>query len=589
VVWLFHGPHFFLALGLLLGCFVAYIAIWRFQPRFVLIHASDGLTGLPNRNAMYRYLKRAIGQAQRSGELVALILIDVDDLKFINDTYGHDRGDAALRAFAARLRGALRAKDFAARNGGDEFALVLKEVPSRAALARILERLQEKTATELPLYHHIKVAVPLSFGAALYPLDALTADDLYVRADRALYAAKRAKANRKHGWVIYDREQDERGKRERLLNLLRNNGLQLHYQPIFRLADKTVCRMEALARLHDHNRSLLMPSQFLPALFPADRLELAIAVVRHVARDLKLWASQGLAGCNVAINVEAHVLVQPEFETRIKSIIADQRIDPSSLSFEITQLDNLWQRQDFANKVRHLSQLGIAFSLDDIGGGDSSLAALRELPIAHIKADQNFISGILRNPSHIDFIIILQALAQMRKVDLVVEGVDDPNVLDALESIDVGFAQGYLLAPPLPGQTLPGWLNQRGRSVQIEAHSRSFSNDLGAETATIAMRGDPDNRRLPKTLFGAYATFLLGNATLMLNPLIAVRIFELDNPHHCIFGRYLDAHNLHETELGKAHKLTHQMRASGQADTPAFRTLLMELHQLVVAEMARTQ
>lgn len=584
-----------LAIGLCfaLGCLaLAYIVVARAVRRRFSAARLDVLTGLPNRRGLVESLTTLLerGAGQNAGAVTAVIVLDLDNFKPINDAYGHATGDAVLRMLGSRLSGAVRPGDIVARLGGDEFAIVSPGLPDRSAMLSLLERLRGTVESPLRPPAGEAVRVGCSFGAALFPTDGVTEDGLLGCADQALYVAKRAKAKRQCPWVIYDRDLDPRRKRESALCLLHQDRLEVEYQPILRLSDDVVVEVEALARLSD-GTTLLRPAQFLSSFNPADRLKLAIAVARRCMHDLQYWTAKGLGEFNVGINVEPDVLAEPEFHAALQETMSSHGIAPERVTIEILESNAFLSVEAAKIEFQQLRALGVRISLDDLGSGYSSLIRLRELPVDQVKLDQSFVTNLVHRPDDVAFVVAIQMLTRALQIQLVVEGVEQPRILEALRVLGVDSAQGYLLAKPMPVGVLEEWLTQR-----IQGHGRASdrSGHAGDRDRTRSMvrignqRLPPHGRsrsQLAETLFGAYVVHLRNRSMISVNPNVLGRLPDIGDPHLSYLGRFLDAHGLHQTELGEAHKEYHAMLGRGEINSAAFRSLTLRLSGLVSAAL----
>lgn len=482
-----------LAVGLCfaLGCLVlAYIVVARTVRRRFSAARLDMLTGLPNRRGLFEYMATLLeaGAGQHAGAVTVVILLDLDNFKPINDAYGHATGDAVLRMLGSRLSGAVRPGDLVARLGGDEFAIISPGLPDPAAVLSLLDRLRGTVEAPFRLPAGAAVRVGGSFGAALFPADGTTEDGLLACADQALYVAKRAKATRQCPWVIYDRDLDPRRKRESALRLLHQDRLEVEYQPILRLQDNVVVEVEALARLAD-GTTLLRPAQFLSSLNPADRLELAIAVARRCMHDLQYWTAKGLGEFSVGINVEPDVLVQPEFHAALQQTMSSHGIAPERVTIEILESNAFLSIEAAKAEFQRLRALGVRISLDDLGVGYSSLARLKELPVDQVKLDQSFVADLVHHPDEVAFVVAIQMLTRALQIQLVVEGVEQPRVLEALRVLGVDSAQGYLFAKPMSARALEEWLNQRMQDRSGASYTEAQSGDRD-RTGSMLSKGN---------------------------------------------------------------------------------------------------
>ncbi len=421
----------------------------------------DALTGLPNRTLLLDRLAHAIHGARRRREPLALLVLDLNGFREVNDTVGHHYGDLLLRQVADRLRGLMRASDTVARLGGDEFALILpgNDVPAAAALAtRLLHALDQPVVVDgYSLYG------AGSIGVALYPDHGDDAPALLRHADVAMYAAKRQEV----GYVLYDPTRDPYDPGALLLvgdlrRAIEAGELVLHYQPRLHLATGRRDGVEALVRWEHPQHGLLAPGQFVPLaeharlIRPLSRWVLSAAVQQCTA-----WRRQGLA-VQVVVNLSVQDLHDPGLERAIVGVLERWGADPSWLAVEITESSIMTHPEHAMQAIARLHALGIRTAIDDFGTGYSSLAYLKHLRLDELKIDRSFVRDMLR--SHSDAIIV-QAVVDLGHrlgLQVVAEGVEDGETLAALTRLGCDYAQGYYLSPPMPPDQTIAWLTTSG-------------------------------------------------------------------------------------------------------------------------------
>ncbi len=421
----------------------------------------DALTGLPNRVLLADRLKQAMRLVLRRKLLLAVVYLDLDGFKLINDTHGHALGDQVLVALASRIKLALREGDTLARMGGDEFVAVLVDLPNTEACAPLLTRLLS-VASESLLIEGKTLLVSASLGVTFYPqADDIDADQLQRQADQAMYQAKLAGKNRYH---LFDAEQDRsmRGHHETLTYIrdaLKNDELVLHYQPKVNMRTGQVIGVEALIRWQHPQRGLLAPVLFLPVI---ENHALAIEVgewVMHTAlTQRERWHAEGL-DLPVSVNVGARQLQQVDFVARLRTILAAHpAVAPQCLELEVLETSALDDIAWVSQVISECQQLGVKFALDDFGTGYSSLTYLKRLPVSQLKIDQSFVRDMLDDPDDLAILQGVIGLAIAFKRQVIAEGVETAAHGAALLRLGCELGQGYGIARPMPAAAIPGWV-----------------------------------------------------------------------------------------------------------------------------------
>ncbi|MDR7927137.1 EAL domain-containing protein [Acidithiobacillus thiooxidans] len=429
----------------------------------------DDLTPLPNRRFLEIQMEQAMARAERLDRLLAVCMLDLDNFKPVNDTYGHAAGDEVLVALGKRLPEALRKSDFVARLGGDEFVLLLEHLNNLDDLANIMKKIEDTISAPIPLSSGKSAQVGASMGVAIYPfVDADAGDKLLRLADQALYESKENKADRERSWVLFG-EEIHKAQRNPAQQLLDAGGLEVWYQPILDSRTRRVVGIEALARLRDTDGTLWMPEKFLPQLQDVDLFDLSKKVLTQAladmptvdAQDCRLWVSVNLDPVSVS---EACI-------TCLREMIAQESVDPSRISLEILEGSNFLEQQAALEHLLEMKALGVHLALDDIGSAYSSLLRLKDLPIGEIKLDQGFIRILEDRPQDLHFVGAIQELAAGLGVDLVVEGVETEDILDAVTVMGAYLLQGYAIAKPMPLAELQTFL---GRTLPHQQHPNSL-------------------------------------------------------------------------------------------------------------------
>ncbi len=423
----------------------------------------DPLTGLPNRLLLEDRLQQAITQAQRSRSGLALVFLDLDNFKKINDSLGHATGDALLKEVAARLKHCVRDSDTISRQGGDEFVLILREQHGAESclpvLAKIMEMLQEPFFSE-----GNELSTSASIGVALYPQDGSDFDILRKKADMAMYRAKEAGRNT---YRFFDEAMDE----EAVEHLLMRSGLRralergefvLHYQPQIELGSGRVVGVEALLRWEHPEFGLVAPGRFVPVAEDSGLIvPIGAWVIQEACRQAQAWQNAGLPAMMMAVNLSAVQFQRGGIEDTVVQALAGTGLDPSRLELELTESILIQDAEQVMATVRRLKQLGVKLAIDDFGTGYSSLSYLKRFDIDKLKIDQSFIRDLASDP---DDAAIVRAIIQMaHSLDLltIAEGVETPELLLQLRSFGCDEAQGYHFARPMPAAEFESYMGRR--------------------------------------------------------------------------------------------------------------------------------
>lgn len=430
----------------------------------------DTLTGLPNRVLLRDRVEQAIATAERANETIAVLVMDLDGFKDVNDTLGHSAGDAFLRRVAERLRACLRRSDTVARIGGDEFACVLPGVTGEGAL-----RAAEKIAVALREPFQVEGTsntAEASIGVALYPRDGKDADTLLRRADTAMYNAKRTRA----GASLFE-ESHELAVRQRLeitseLRLAIDRGqLELWYQPLVRAATGTVASLEALVRWRHPDRGLIPPLDFIPIAEQSGLIgALTECVLELALADTVRWHGAGW-DLPVAVNLSARNLADDLLPQMVAEAIRRHGARPSWLTLEITETAVMADVDRSRVALARLHDMGVALAIDDFGTGHSSLAYLQRFPVAEIKLDRSFISGLFDVHSSAPIIRVAIQLCRELGITSVAEGVEDRRTWDELTRLGCDLIQGYVVSKPLPIAALGPWLDQHAKHAPAALHA----------------------------------------------------------------------------------------------------------------------
>jgi diguanylate cyclase (GGDEF)-like protein len=456
----------FLALGLLVlwaGLFRVMARASRTMQRQAAenerLALRDPLTDLPNRVLVRERTEQAIRAARRSGSRVAVMVVDLDRFRVINDALGHEAGDALLTKIGSRLQTALRETDTVARLGADEFAVLLPEVADAGAVALTAQRLLKTLEFPFPV-GGVAVEVEASIGIATYPEHGEDVDGLIQRADMAMYVAKDAGT----GHELYVEERDRYSPdRLALLSELRGaiqrGELILHYQPKADLRSGRVVGMEGLVRWEHPERGLLLSDDFVPLAEPTGLIgPLTRHVIDQALRECRSWRDSGI-DLHVAVNLSARNLEDPRLPDLVARSLERWGLDPDALVLEITESAILQEPVKALQVVTELAGMGVRLMIDDFGTGYSSLAYLRRLPVSALKIDKSFVMGMLREEN--DAVIVRSTIDLGRNLGLevVAEGVESAELWTRLAALGCDVAQGFHLSMPLPPEDVPRWLD----------------------------------------------------------------------------------------------------------------------------------
>jgi len=420
------------------------------QLRHLATH--DALTGLPNRVLLDDRLAQAIMHAERNRKQFAVLVLDLDRFKFINDSLGHHAGDDLLGRVAMRLRGVVNEIDTVARVGGDEFVLVLSSATDRAAAERIAQLAID--ALKSPVHiAGVNLHTSTSIGIALYPADATAAETLVARADAAMYCAKQRGRNSLQCFEPgMDSPTRDRVKLESdLHNALALQQFELYYQPKVETSTDDFHSCEALIRWRHPERGIIMPEKFI-SLAEESGLISAIGewVLREVCRQCKAWQREGLPRLRVAVNVSAAQFRQGNLLSVIRQAVNEAGLDPRFLELELTESAVMTNPEESASILEELSAMGVLVSVDDFGTGYSSMSYLRRFPIDNLKIDRGFVKDLMTRADDASIVRAIISLAHSLRLKVVAEGVETPEQLDSLKSMGCDQYQGFHFSPPLP-------------------------------------------------------------------------------------------------------------------------------------------
>jgi diguanylate cyclase (GGDEF)-like protein len=440
----------------------------------------DALTGLPNRASFTEHLEEAMRRAKRAGWPLALLFLDLDLFKRVNDSLGHDAGDRLLRVVAERIRRAVREADMLFRMGGDEFTVLLEDVRGPEEAAMVAGRVLEGIAEPLQLQHH-EISVSGSIGIALYPRDDVIGERLLKSADTAMYRAKELGRNR---YAFFAREMNERVESQIMIEAalrraLKNEEFVLHYQPRVSAATGRATGAEALLRWRHPEWGLVEPARFVPLLEETGLIvPVGAWVLAEACRRAKIWQAAGLPPLRVSVNLSSRQFRSEALFEAVSEALRASGLAPQLLELELTE-SLLVENVDHAMGVMgKLKAIGAAISIDDFGTGYSSLGYLKRFPIDSLKIDKSFVRDIATSPKDAAIVKAISALARSLGIGLVAEGVEEPWQVEFLRARHCTEMQGYLFSRPLPEDSV------------AEALARSYPMPLASSARAAIQSGD---------------------------------------------------------------------------------------------------
>jgi diguanylate cyclase (GGDEF)-like protein len=413
----------------------------------------DTLTGLPNRAALTELLRTALDRSRLVGSEVAVLFIDLDGFKLINDSLGHPAGDELLVRVAERIQAAIRAGDVVARLGGDEFVVVLGDVDGIATATNAAERIGEQLERPFRISGN-NATISASIGIALANADCLSIDDLLRKADMAMYEAK---ASGRCQYAIFDNDVSDRLEgRLATINELRlavqSNELLLHYQPIVRLADRSVTGVEALVRWRHPSRGLLTADSFIPI---AEESRLITAIDAWVIkRACQEFTASKYRELTLSVNLSTRDLQHTSLVETVSNALQSTGLRPDQLVMELTETALAADNATIAASLDRLRSLGVQLAIDDFGTGHTSLSDLRQVPAQHLKIDRSFMSGLDADPSSIAIVGAMVNMGHALGMQVIAEGVEHAAQADQLDALGCDAVQGYLIARPQPLEDL---------------------------------------------------------------------------------------------------------------------------------------
>jgi diguanylate cyclase (GGDEF)-like protein len=433
------------------------------------------LTGLPNRLYLAAHLPGAIEEARRRRLPLAVMFLDLDRFKHVNDTYGHETGDKLLQAVAQRIREAVRNDDIVVRMGGDEFVVIMSAIRTSTHVSETAMRIT--TALNAPIVIDGRPLVTtVSVGVSVFPRDGDDVGSLLRHSDTAMYQAKdRGRNNVQVFSPAMDRALKERVAMEASLRAaIRERQLDVHYQPLIDIETREVIALEALIRWYQPDEGLISPMRFIPIAEETGLIvEIGDFVLRRIASDMVDWRAQGARLVPVAMNVSADQLRRGDLHASIVSVLREHDLGTELLQIELTESAMFEQsegKQGESDPVAQLRQLGIRVALDDFGTGYSSLSYLKRWHVDHLKIDRSFVRDLVTDSNDHAIVGAILAMARHLHINVIAEGVEGWPQLETLRRLGCRYAQGYLFAEPISAHHCRALLNGRPMSVIDSDH-----------------------------------------------------------------------------------------------------------------------
>ena len=411
----------------------------------------DSLTALPNRKLFFDRLEQAINNISRDQGPHAILYLDLDRFKYVNDTFGHDIGDSLLSQVAERLDYSVRSVDTVARFGGDEFALLLVNVKSPHNLFTLVKRIQTSIQQPYIINDHT-LNIDLSIGISLTTMKSSNGEVLLHNADLAL---RQAKQNGKGQYLIFDKEMSIKEKmslslEQDLRKALEKNQLVVFYQPIVSISQQKIIGAEALMRWQHPERGLILPEEFIPL---AEDTGLIVPMGKWLTQEslkqLKAWLEQGIP-IYLSLNISARQLKDEDLISFFKNILIEKSILPTSVTLELTETLVMDKVIEHSKRLQGLANLGLTITVDDFGTGYSSLGHLKDLPVTELKIDRSFFKGVPSNAVNTKLVTAIFSLARQLNLSVVAEGIESVEQLELLKQQDCEKAQGYYFGKPMP-------------------------------------------------------------------------------------------------------------------------------------------
>ncbi|WP_409304057.1 EAL domain-containing protein [Peribacillus sp. SCS-155] len=429
----------------------------------------DFLTGLPNRHYFHSNLAKVLQQASQFDFSLAILFLDLDRFKVINDTFGHSFGDLLLQQVAERLSACVEGKDTVSRQGGDEFIIYLPGL-SRTHVSEVAKSILKALSQPFSIAQQ-EVYITPSIGISMFPEDGADVDELILNADTAMYQAKAAGKNM---YKFYMKEMSEKNAGQALMEAklrraLEHGEFELYYQPIIDLKTNSLKGLEALIRWNRPDQGVISPAEFIPL---AEETGLIVPigewVLSEACRQAKKWQEEGFEPIHVSVNISPRQFMERRFIGSVKKIITASGLEPGWLNLEITENVAIHDIESTVSKLKELKTFGVFLSLDDFGTGYSSLSYLKQLPVDFIKIDKTFVRDLGSGTSDSSIVKAIISVGHSLQFKVVAEGVETEEQREYLKSRNCDFAQGYLFARSQPAEEIETFLNASQTSL-VEA------------------------------------------------------------------------------------------------------------------------
>ncbi|WP_176452090.1 bifunctional diguanylate cyclase/phosphodiesterase [Rhodoferax sp. TH121] len=412
----------------------------------------DALTRLPNRVLGSELVEQAIASSARHQQLVALLFVDLDNFKDVNDSVGHSAGDEFLKQVALRLRDAVRQADIVCRQGGDEFLIGVTDISDTQGIAQVATQVLQQMQAPFHL-RGLEILATCSIGIAVYPKDGATFEALLRHADLAMYQAKESGRN---AYRFFDEEINTSIRENlHLISSLRQalaqNELVLHYQPVFDLRDNRLVGAEALVRWQNPKLGLVSPGLFIPAAEKSGLIvDIGQWVLQDACRQMQAWRQAGAPELMVAVNLSAVQFRRGDVEAVIERALQQSGLDPRQLELEMTESTLIQDTDKFMSTLQRIKAMGIRLSIDDFGTGYSNLSYLQRFAVDKLKIDQSFVRRLREGQKDVAMVSAIIHLAKSLNLTVTAEGVENVETRDALQGMGCDQAQGYWFAKPMP-------------------------------------------------------------------------------------------------------------------------------------------
>ncbi len=463
----------------------------------------DTLTGLPNRTLFKDRLKQALNHAEHNSSIVAVMFLDVDNFKRINDTFGHSGGDILIKEIAVRLEHIIRKSDSVARHqhgnmfarlGGDEFIVLLSEIRKIEDALKVAERINDAMSIPFSLVNQ-EIFVSVSTGIAVYPVDGNNSDSLLKNADSAMYYAKEQGRN---NYQFYVQSMNARAlecltMENDLRRALENDELLLYYQPQVDIIHGRIIGVEALIRWQHPEKGMVSPADFIPIAEKNGLINpIGEWVIKTACNQLRKWQDQGVTHISMSVNIASQQFQQENFIQIITNAVNIAGISTSDLMLEITE-STLMQKTDTTSKKLHeVTAMGVQLSIDDFGTGYSSLSYLKRFPIQAIKIDYSFVKEIITNPDDAAIVEAIISMASSLKLEVVAEGVETEEQLKFLREQGCKVVQGYLFSRPLSAVDMYGYLSSEEEGAGSVLSTICSEMNTGLESRACSETSDPE-------------------------------------------------------------------------------------------------